>query len=265
MPRQEKRVGSRIIKDFASRINELGYYKRANIVEYLFKSGKIEAAQAALKKGNASTDPFYESFIGLTGIGDQTRLRAETFLTGTYQFWRYSSSMPGFLVKGMLQIGKSSDERFGRESTSTLQTGTIRYLGSHSSSRRALLWLCLQTAWGRCILLVTQPGSHHIRFAILTESSFNKSREADGMKIVLMTGMVMGVDSARNFVSPLYVERVSDATGFCRDEAIRKLKDSLNLYSEIRTPTCLSFFAGIQSSEILSIREFCSVATDPLR
>jgi len=133
--------------------------------------------------------------------------------------------MPGFLVKGMLQIGKSSDDalvakvhqRFKPDDP--ISRAHIRLQDEHYSG------YAFRQPGGRCILLVTQPGSHHIRFAILTESSFNKSREADGMKIVLMTGMVMGVDSCQKLcLPPLYVERVSDATGFCRDEAIRKIE-----------------------------------------
>jgi len=64
--------GIKNYKDFASRINELGYYSEQILLNIYLRAENRSCRKPALKKGNASTDPFYESFIGLTGIGDQT-------------------------------------------------------------------------------------------------------------------------------------------------------------------------------------------------
>ena len=172
----------------------------------------------------------------MTGIGDQTRLRAQIFLTGTYQFWRYSSLCLDFSSRGCCKSGSHPLMHWSQRYISA-SSRTIPYLRLTFVSKTSITLVMPSGSLGVDVSFGSlNQGSHHIRFAILTESSFNKARDVNGMKIFAMTGMVMGVDSARSFVSPVYVERVSDAVGFCRDEAIRKLKNGLNLYSEEFVP-----------------------------
>ena len=193
----------------------------------------------AAERVNATLFSELTKFLGIESV---TLNHATEYLTGTYQIWRHSVSIPGWYIKGFLQIEAKENVLFAKSHH--------RYIPSEADAEHIkprfedLQGYMFRQPGGRCFLFLSDRARRQVRICIFSATAPVTHQYDDTAQgkphmtrvVFSLCGMELGTDEGRSLTTPLYVERVSDETPPLYSEANRRFRDSLKIYPAEKVP-----------------------------
>jgi hypothetical protein len=238
----EKLVPEEKRKQFQNEWRNLPLDRRLAIVEKIYELDLISLALTQLSTYYSSpATVLFNSMNGLLRLNRKTVEDAPKILSGHYQFWRYSNTMLGCYVKGLYIIKQAPTgelavevQQFFNPRGFPLSDPDIRATDSvHLDTRMdSLSGIAIRMVGDSRILVHLWDAARRVyRINIFNRISY-ETPDSPKMprRIKEMSGIASGIDDNTTFVSPVYVERISDGTEISDQSAM------FNTYTPEETP-----------------------------
>jgi hypothetical protein len=229
-------------KPFRDNWRRLELDRRITVVAKIYEMNLISQALIQLSEYYSSpATVLFNSLNSLLGIGRETIEDAPDILGGHYQFWRYSNTMLGCYVKGLYVIKKAPTGELAVEVQQFFNPGGFPLndpdVGAadsvHLDTRvDSLSGIAIRMAGDSRILVHLWDAARRVyRINVFNRISYQAGESSDSPRVIKeMSGIVSGIDDNTTFVSPVYVERISEEIDIDNPNAM------FNTYTPEETP-----------------------------